>query len=173
MKRGGAGEAVEIDERHAELDDVVDRRDRRLRASDAVPGATSEPLDLGVARRGHVHRQLALGTQPGTNAEVALVAQERLPTGGAIGVDADRDMHFVRGGDVRHAHQAVERGRVSREPDLDEIVVGGHAGVGAPITRDASHDPLVPRRGSLMATGRRHSGPVHRVAVDHPGTGNR
>lgn len=145
MKRRGVGERVEIIEGKTELDDVVRRRDRDLRASDAVPAAAGEPLDLGVATACHVERELPLRTQPLTHAEVPLIAEERLAAGRAIGVDSDRDVHGVHGRDVHHADEAVEVQGVGGEPHLQHVVVGRHARVRSAVRGDAAQNPLVSR----------------------------
>ncbi|MDX2014275.1 MAG: hypothetical protein SFW67_29010 [Myxococcaceae bacterium] len=117
-----------------------------------------------------MNRELPLGAERRAHGERVLIAQEVLAAA-CSRVEPEREVNGVGGGDVGESNQAEERRAIGREPQLDEIGVGRHAGIGATVARDASKNPLVARGRGLVNAHRWRSGPIGGITVDRSGPG--
>ncbi len=91
-----------------------------------------------------MERELAFGPDAVAHAEVALISEERLASC-LKRVDADGDVWRCLRGDAGHANEPVQVRAVVGEAHLGDVVVVGHARVGAAIACDLTQNPLVAR----------------------------
>lgn len=119
-----------------------------------------------------MERELSLGSEPVAHAQATQTAQKGL-TARLQGVDADGHVHRVGRADVREPKEPIEVRAVGGQPYFGDVAVVGHAGVGAPIARDAAEHPLVTRGRGLVPADRRGLGPVRRVPIDEAASGER